>query len=96
MARITENLILSEPIKPRHGGAADSSGSASNALVYLIFAAVALSSVAAVLILKRTSDGEQKRSLLRVLAVVALATVAVIGAVVSVSMCLDSLRVFFS
>lgn len=96
MTHITEFLILAEPTQMPREGTADSSGNASNALGYCLFAVVVGSVIAAVLILNRTVDGEQKWSRLRVLAVVALATVAVVGAVVSVGMCFDSLRGFFS
>lgn len=96
MTHITEILILSEPTQVPHDGSTDSSGSTSSVLGYGIFAVVAVSVIAVVLILKRSSNGEQKWSLRRVLAAAALAAVAAIGAVVSVVMCLDSLRGFFS
>lgn len=96
MTHPTEFLILAEPTQVPRDGTADGSGGSSSVLVYCFFAVVVVSAVTAVLIFKRSSDGEQKWSLSRVLAVVALATVAVVGAVVSVGMCLDSLRGFFS
>ena len=96
MTHPTDFLILAEPTQVPRDGTADSSGSASNTLGYCLLAVVVVSTVAAVLILNRTSDGEQKRSLRRVLAVAALAAVAAIGAVISVVMCLDSVRDFFS
>ncbi|MGP5591169.1 hypothetical protein [Corynebacterium variabile] len=71
-------------------------GGATSGLGYLLFAVVVVSAVAAVLILNRAADSEQKRSRLRVLAVAALSTVAVIGAVVSVGICLGTVCDFFS
>ncbi|MGO2883376.1 hypothetical protein [Corynebacterium variabile] len=96
MTHPTQFLILVEPTQVPRDGTADGSGGSSGVLVYCFFAVVVVSAVAAVLIFKRSSDGEQKWSLSRVLAVVALATVAVVGAVVSVGICLDSVRDLFS
>jgi hypothetical protein len=96
MTHITEFLILSEPTQVPREGAADSSGNASNALGYCLFAVVMGSVIAAVLILNRPVDGEQKWSRLRVLAAGTLATVAVVVAVAIVGMCLDSVRGLFS
>jgi len=55
MTHITDILILAEPAQMPRDGADDSSGDASSGLGYCLFAVVVVSTVTAVLILKRAA-----------------------------------------